>query len=211
MPALDRCAHGAGRRGGRAGDCGLRSPSGVNTNQCIGSLLRLDELVTRAGLSYRPASITACRQAVLFWADARQLGVPTASPAALDADEILAACAATIGQPGDQVIVPTVDDEGKRYRKIREQPGIAVTNSHALRSVSATSFRRTRFVSSPRTPAFAQPSSNSFARKNPPRWRPGAFRSRWQNPGIVQTIGRNFEDSRRRTDWRRMETVDVIG
>jgi hypothetical protein len=43
----------------------------------------------------------------LFWADARQRGIITASPDALDADVILAACATKIGQPGDQVIVAT--------------------------------------------------------------------------------------------------------
>ena len=36
-----------------------------------------------------------------------QLGIPTASPDALDADVILAACAATIGRPGDQILVAT--------------------------------------------------------------------------------------------------------
>ena len=49
------------------------------------------------------------RQAALFWADARQRGIPTASPDALDADVILAACATTIGQPGDQVIVAAMN------------------------------------------------------------------------------------------------------
>jgi hypothetical protein len=48
-------------------------------------------------------------QAAIFWADARRLGLPTASPDALDADIILAACAATIGQPGDEVIVATIN------------------------------------------------------------------------------------------------------
>jgi hypothetical protein len=43
----------------------------------------------------------------LFWADARQIGIPTASPDALDADVILAACAVTIGRPGDRIIVAT--------------------------------------------------------------------------------------------------------
>ena len=45
--------------------------------------------------------------AALFWADARQRGIPTASPDALDSDVILAACAATIGHPGDQILVAT--------------------------------------------------------------------------------------------------------
>lgn len=74
-----------------------------------GSLRRLDDLVAQGGLSYQPASTAAWRQAALFWADARQRGIPTASPDALDADVILAACAATIGQSGDQVIVATIN------------------------------------------------------------------------------------------------------
>jgi hypothetical protein len=49
------------------------------------------------------------RQAASFWADARNRGLPTASPDALDADVILAACATTIGQPGDPIIVATVN------------------------------------------------------------------------------------------------------
>jgi hypothetical protein len=72
-----------------------------------GSLRRLDDLVARGGLSYQPVTIRGWRHAAIFWADARQRGIPTASPAALDADVILAACAATIGQPGDQVTVAT--------------------------------------------------------------------------------------------------------
>ena len=73
----------------------------------VGSLRRLDDLVTVGGLSYQPVSSAAWRQAALFWADARRVGIPTASPDALDADVILAACAATIGHPGDQVLVAT--------------------------------------------------------------------------------------------------------
>jgi hypothetical protein len=49
------------------------------------------------------------RQAALFWADARGQGIPTAHPHALDADAVLAACAVTIGQPGDSVIVATTN------------------------------------------------------------------------------------------------------
>jgi hypothetical protein len=45
----------------------------------------------------------------LFWADAGQRGVPTASPDALDADVLLAASATTTGQSGDQIIVATPD------------------------------------------------------------------------------------------------------
>ena len=64
-------------------------------------------------MSYQPVSTAAWRQASLFWADARQRGIPTASPDSLDADVILAACAAAIGQPGDQVIVATQSAEAQ--------------------------------------------------------------------------------------------------
>lgn len=74
-----------------------------------GSLRRLDDLVTTGGLIYVPITTADWRQAAQFWADARQRGIPTASPDALDADVILAACATTIGQPGDQVIVATMN------------------------------------------------------------------------------------------------------
>ena len=73
----------------------------------IASLRRLDDLVTTGGLIYVPITTDEWRQAALFWADAHQRGIPTASPDALDADVILAACATTIGQPGDQIIVAT--------------------------------------------------------------------------------------------------------
>jgi hypothetical protein len=71
------------------------------------SLRRLDDLVASGGLSFFPILTPEWRQAALFCADARQHGIPTASPEALDADVLVAACAATIGKPGDQVIVAT--------------------------------------------------------------------------------------------------------
>jgi hypothetical protein len=74
-----------------------------------GSLRRLDELVTIGGLFYAPVTTAGWRQAAVFWADARARGLPTASQDSLDADVILAACATTIGQPGDQVIVATMN------------------------------------------------------------------------------------------------------
>jgi len=74
-----------------------------------GSLRRLDALVTTGYLTYAPITTSEWRQAALFWADARRRGLPTAAPDALDADVILAACAATIGQTGDQIIVATLN------------------------------------------------------------------------------------------------------
>jgi hypothetical protein len=71
------------------------------------SIRRLDELVMVGGLVLVPVTTAEWRQAAFFWADARWKGTPTAHPHALDADVILAACATTIGQPGDQVIVAT--------------------------------------------------------------------------------------------------------
>src|SRR5436305_1706129 len=71
------------------------------------SCRRLDELVTSGGLLYFPVLTMEWREAAAFWADARQRGFPTASADALDDDVILAACAATIGRPGDLVIVAT--------------------------------------------------------------------------------------------------------
>jgi hypothetical protein len=74
-----------------------------------GSLRRLDALVTTGQLTYAPITKAEWRQAAVFWADARRRGLPTASPDALDADVLLAACAATIGHPGDQIIVATLN------------------------------------------------------------------------------------------------------
>src|SRR5208337_3429428 len=70
-----------------------------------GSLRRLDHLVTLGGLSYQPIS-TGGRRPRRGRRDAKR-GIPTASPDALDCDVILAACAATIGHPGDQILVAT--------------------------------------------------------------------------------------------------------
>ncbi len=73
------------------------------------SLRRLDELVILGGLLYATVTTAEWRQAAEFWADARTRGVPTASRDSLDADVILAACPATIGQPGDSVMVATMN------------------------------------------------------------------------------------------------------
>ena len=73
------------------------------------SLRRLDQLVVTGRLSYVPITTAEWRQAAVLWADARAHGVPTASRDALDADVILAACATTIAQPGDVVIVATMN------------------------------------------------------------------------------------------------------
>src|SRR5438093_8567589 len=52
---------------------------------------RLNRLNQLANLcTYLPVSTAMWRRAAEFWADARQHGLPTASPAALDADVLIA-------------------------------------------------------------------------------------------------------------------------
>ena len=55
---------------------------------------RLDQLATV--FVYLPVSTAMWRRAAEFWADARAQGLPTAGPAALDADALIAAQAAEI-------------------------------------------------------------------------------------------------------------------
>lgn len=57
-------------------------------------LHRLDQLATV--FTYLPVSTAMWRRAADFWADARSHGLPTASPAALDADVLVAAQAAEV-------------------------------------------------------------------------------------------------------------------
>jgi predicted nucleic acid-binding protein len=67
-------------------------------------LARLDALANR--LEYLSLTTAAMRQAAVFWAQARQLGQPTADEKALDGDVILAAQALTLGAV-DVVIATT--------------------------------------------------------------------------------------------------------
>lgn len=61
------------------------------------SLRALDRLVRQ--LEYLPLTTATMRRAAEYWAAARQAGVPTAGPAEIDADVILAAQADTLGEP----------------------------------------------------------------------------------------------------------------
>lgn len=66
---------------------------------------RLDAL--KATLGYVPITTEMMLRAAEFWADARKRGKPTASDAALDADVILAAQAASI--TGKEVVVASTN------------------------------------------------------------------------------------------------------
>jgi predicted nucleic acid-binding protein len=63
----------------------------------VKSVARLDALA--AATEYLPLTTAAMRRAAELWAQARQLGQPTASDKTIDADMILAAQALTLGTP----------------------------------------------------------------------------------------------------------------
>ena len=73
----------------------------------IAKIARLDRL--RRSLPHSPVTSEAWRKAAEFWAIVRQAGRPTADPHSLDGDAILAGVAATIGAPGDLVVIATTN------------------------------------------------------------------------------------------------------
>jgi len=73
-----------------------RKPRGID---------KLDLLA--AQLDYLPLTTAAMRQAAVFWAQARQLGLPAAADPALDADSILAAQGLVLNDP--ELIVATTN------------------------------------------------------------------------------------------------------
>ena len=80
-------------------------------------LARLDRLIVEFGRE--PISNEALDRAAVFWAFLRRQGRPTAGGEALDADAILAGMAATLGGPGDSVIVAT-----RNVRHLARFPGV---------------------------------------------------------------------------------------
>ena len=68
---------------------------------------RLDALRVNAAFQYLPMTDTALMRAATLWADARRRGLPTADPAELDCDVVLAAILLTPGLPHDQTVVAT--------------------------------------------------------------------------------------------------------
>jgi predicted nucleic acid-binding protein len=83
----------------------------------VTGLVRLDNLATT--WRYDPITTPVMRKAAEFWADLRRRGLPTAGDEGLDADAILAAQAALIGGPGDNVTVATSNP-----RHLARFPGI---------------------------------------------------------------------------------------
>jgi len=78
--------------------------------RAVGSLRRLEHYLNPiGGLKHLTLSTDAMIKAAEFWALLRQTGMPTASPDALDADAILTAQAAVVGQPGDTVTIATAN------------------------------------------------------------------------------------------------------
>ena len=71
------------------------------------SLVRLDGL--KSALGYLPITTNVMLRAAELWAQARNMGRPTAGDQALDADMILAAQAALLIADGDSVIVATTN------------------------------------------------------------------------------------------------------
>ncbi len=66
-----------------------------------------------------PVSGVAWFRAAEFWALSRRMGLPTGPDAALDADAVLAGCAATVGRPGDEVVIAS-----SNVRHLSRFPGI---------------------------------------------------------------------------------------
>jgi predicted nucleic acid-binding protein len=73
----------------------------------IQSVFRLDAL--KAALGYLPITTKVMLRAAVLWAEARNMGKPTASDLALDSDMILAAQGQLLLDDGDFVVVATTN------------------------------------------------------------------------------------------------------
>jgi predicted nucleic acid-binding protein len=82
-------------------------------------LLRLDKI--KAAFDYAPITTDVMLKAAELWAQARNRGLPTAPPEALDCDVILAASALLLAAPGDVITVAT-DNVGHLAQFVDAQP-----------------------------------------------------------------------------------------
>jgi predicted nucleic acid-binding protein len=76
-------------------------------SQKTASIARLDRFVAHPTVTFLPITSTAMKLAAQLWARARQQGVPTADPQALDVDVILAAQVLAAGIPPADFTVAT--------------------------------------------------------------------------------------------------------
>ena len=88
-------------------------------------LRRLDQV--QATLDYAPLTTDVMRLAAELWAQARNRGLATASPDALDGDVILAALALLSAGSGDVVTVAT-DNVGHLAQFVNAQPWDTITS-----------------------------------------------------------------------------------
>jgi predicted nucleic acid-binding protein len=82
-----------------------------------GKLRNLEDLQKRFRIL--PITPAAWLRAAEFWALTRRMGMPTGPDTDLDADATLAGCAATVGRPGDEVVVAS-----SNVRHLSRFPGI---------------------------------------------------------------------------------------
>ena len=73
----------------------------------IKGLAKLDAL--KRAIGFAPVTTSVLNQAAVFWAQAREMGKPTAADHALDGDMILCAHTAVIGKQGHDVIIATAN------------------------------------------------------------------------------------------------------
>ena len=89
-------------------------------------IARLDELAERIG--YLPITTDVWRRAAELWAQTRNAGKPTAHPAELDCDVILAAQAQLAAEDGFDVIVATTN-VGHLARFVDARPWEMITGT----------------------------------------------------------------------------------